>query len=191
MKKMIVILLLLLIVMSISYCYAVIRYFDRDAVEQYNKIMKIANEKFCTTSIEVVSDNNEQIEEIIGVLKIEKLNIKAPVKRGTSKEILKYSVGWFEESDMWDGNIALASHNRGSYAHYFEKIHELEVGDEIEYMTNQGIRIYEVIEKIKIEETNWGKVLENKGKNTITLVTCITGEKEYRLCIKAIEREEN
>lgn len=190
MKKMIVILLLLLIVMSISSCYAVIKYFEKDAVEQYNKIMKIANEKICTTNIEVVSDNNEQIEEIIGVLEIERLNIKAPVKKGTTKEILKYSVGWFEESDIWNGNIALASHNRGSYAHYFENIDKLECGDEIQYTTNQGSRKYNVIEKVKIKETDWNKVLEVKEKNTLTLVTCITGQKEYRLCIKAIENKE-
>lgn len=187
MKRVVIVLILLLIVMSISTCYAVIKYFDKNTVEQYSKIMKIANEKFCTSKIEVKTKNSELTEDIIGVLEIEKLNIKAPVKRGTTKEVLKYSIGHFNESDIWDGNVALASHNRGSYAHYFENINELKNGDEIQYTTDKGTRKYRVIEKIKIKGTDWDKVLERKDKNTLTLVTCITGEREYRLCVKAIQ----
>lgn len=187
MKRVVIVLILLLIAMSVSTCYTVIQYFDKDTVEQYNKIMKIANEKFCTSKIEVENEKGKLTEDIIGVLEIKKLNIKAPVKSGTTKEVLKYSIGHFTESDVWDGNIALASHNRGSYAHYFENINELENGDEIQYTTDKGIREYIVIEKLKIKGTDWDKVLEKKGKNTLTLVTCITGEREYRLCIKAIQ----
>lgn len=187
MKRVVIVLILLLIAMSVSSCYAVIQYFDKNTVEQYNKIMKIANEKFCTSKIELETDNTELAEDIIGVLEIKKLNIKAPVKSGTTKDVLKYSIGHFTESNMWDGNVALASHNRGSYAHYFENINKLKNGDEILYTTSQGTRKYIVIEKLKIKETDWDKVLEKKEKNTLTLVTCITGEKEYRLCIKAIQ----
>ena len=187
MKRVVIVLILLLIVLSISSCYAVIQYFDKDTVQQYNKIMKIANEKFCTSKIKVENENSELTEDIIGVLEIEKLNIKAPVKSGTTKEVLKYSIGHFPESDIWDGNIALASHNRGSYAHYFENINELKNEDEIQYTTDKGTRKYHVVEKIKIKGTDWDKVLEKKEKNTLTLVTCITGEREYRLCVKAIE----
>ena len=191
MKRTIVIMILLLIVMSITSCYAIVKYLERNTIDQYNKTMKIANEKFCITNMKIEDEENIETKEIIGVLEIKKLNIKAPVKNGTTSEILKYSIGHFVESDMWDGNIALASHNRGSYAHYFENIDKLENGDEIKYTTNNGMRIYDVIEQVKIEETNWEKVLENKEYNTLTLVTCITGQKDYRLCIKAIERKEN
>lgn len=182
MKKFITIVLLFLFVMSLSSCYAIVQYFDKNNIEQYNKLLEFANKEFCSTSIET-----NETKEIVGVLEIKKLNLKAHVKNGTTKEILKYSIGHLDESDDWNGNVVLASHNRGSYAHYFANINQLETGDEIEYTTSYGLRKYSVIEKVKIKETDWDKALEKKEKNTLTLLTCITGEKEYRLCIKAIE----
>lgn len=183
MKKVTTILLLLLFVMCIFSCYFIIEYFDKSTIKEYEKLIRIANERICnTTTIE-----NAEEKDIIGILEIEKLNIKAPIMEGTTQQILKYAVGHFKESDIWNGNVALASHNRGSYAHYFENINKLEKGDRITYKTNFGDRNYCVIEKKKILETDWSTVLELKEKNTITLVTCITGDKEYRLCIKAIE----
>ena len=187
MKKFIAILVLFLFVMSFSCCYAIVKFFEKNTVEQYNKIMKIANEKICSVSLEKVNGTENEEEEVIGVLEIGKLNIKAPVKRGTTNEVLKYAVGHLNESDYWEGNIVLASHNRGSYAHYFENIDELQIGDELEYTTNNGSKKYSVVEKINIKETDWDKALEKQEQNTLTLLTCITGEKEYRLCVKAIE----
>lgn len=182
MKRITTILLLLLFVMAIFSCYFVVKYFDENTVEQYNNLVKIANENICNTEIEGTKENG-----VIGILEIEKLNIKAPIMEGTTQDILKYAVGHFIESDIWNGNVALASHNRGSYAHYFENISKLEEGDKIIYTTNQGSRVYSVVTKRKILETDWNTVLESESKNTITLVTCITGDKEYRLCIRAIE----
>ena len=71
------------------------------------------------------------------------------------------------------GNIALASHNEGSYAHYFSRINELEDNEEIIYMTNKGERRYKVCESKIIKET----------ENIITLITCVKGQDENRLCV--------
>lgn len=187
MKKFITIILLFLFAMSFSSCYAIVKFFEKNTIEQYSKIMKIANEKICSTSIEIINEKEESQDEIIGVLKIEKLKIEAPVKKGTNSEVLKYAIGHLNESDYWEGNIVLASHNRGSYAHYFENIDKLQIGDKLEYTTKNGSKKYSVVEKLKIKETDWDKALEKKEKNTLTLLTCITGKKEYRLCVKAIE----
>ena len=63
---------------------------------------------------EIIFENEE-----IGLIVIPSLDIKAPIKEGTDSNILKYSVGHFKETPIWKGNVAFASHNRGSYAHYF------------------------------------------------------------------------
>lgn len=186
MKRVTIVLVLVLMVVSICSCYAIIKYFDYNTAEQYSKLMHMAYESIYNTPVEEVLEN-DITEEIIGVLEIEKLEVKAPIKEGTNQEVLKYAIGHFEESDIWNGNVALASHNRGSYAHYFKDIDKLENGDQLTYITSFGTRTYSVVEKVKISETNWNKVLENIEENTLTLVTCITGEREYRLCIKAIE----
>ena len=87
------------------------------------------------------------------------------------------------------GNVALASHNEGSYAHYFSRIKELESGEEIIYITNMGERRYEVCENKVISETNT-KILENTEENIITLITCEKGKREYRRCVIGKEKEE-
>lgn len=86
-----------------------------------------------------------------------------------------------------NGNIALASHNEGSYAHYFSRIKELKNGEEIIYITNMGERRYVVCENKIIEETNVN-VLENTNENIITLITCVKGKREYRQCVIGKEK---
>lgn len=133
--------------------------------------------------------NNIVLEnDIIGILKIPRLSIEAPIKDGTSQEIMRTSIGHFVESDYWNGNVSLASHNGGTNAHYFEKINKLKADDEIEYITKYGTRKYKVKSIQKIESTDWSLVQKNDGKeNTITLITCINGKPKLRLCVRGVE----
>lgn len=126
--------------------------------------------------------------DILGILYIEKLNIEAPVKEGTTQDVMKTSVGHFTESDFWNGNISLASHNSGTSMHYFKDIHKLQVNDEIKYKTELGERTYKVQTIEKIKDTDWSKVVKNNknSENTITLITCINGQPDYRLCVRGI-----
>lgn len=137
--------------------------------------------KFSTTLQEKTFPNGE-----IGLIIIPSIDLKAPIKEGTSSDILKYWVGHFIETNIWDGNVVLASHNRGSYAHYFSRINELENGEEIIYITNMGERRYKVTENRIIEETNVN-ILKNTEENIITLITCITNKRDKRQCIIGIE----
>jgi sortase A len=129
-------------------------------------------------------------DELIGILKIPKLNVQAPIKDGTSQEVMKTSIGHFTESNYWNGNVSLASHNGGTNAHYFEKINELNENDEIEYITKLGSKKYKVEKVYKISSYDWSSVVGNEnsvGENTITLITCINGLPNYRLCVKGGE----
>lgn len=195
MKKLTFITLLLaFIVVSFFSCCLILNYFDRITQKEYKQLIKIASQTIAINEnneqnkrVNIIQETEEKLNNTIGILEIEKINLIAPVQEGTTSEILKYSVGHFVESDEWDGNIALASHNRGSYAKYFKDIDTLTNGDKIIYKTVYGERKYQVYEKEKIQETNWTKIMENKNENTITLITCITNEREYRLCVKAVE----
>ena len=77
-------------------------------------------EKANITKEEVICSDN-----VLGVLEIPTLNIKAPIQDGTSQEIMKTSIGHFTESDYWNGNVSFASHNGGTNAHFFENIKSL------------------------------------------------------------------
>ncbi|MCI8518693.1 MAG: sortase [Clostridia bacterium] len=85
------------------------------------------------------------------------------------------------------GNVALASHNEGSYAHYFSRIKELEKGEEIIYITNMGERRYFVDKSEIIEETNID-ILKATEENIITLITCVKKQKNKRLCVIGKEK---
>lgn len=136
----------------------------------------------------VLEDEND----IIGTLEISKIELIAPIKEGISQEVLATYIGHFPNSGIWDGNVVLASHNRGSLVeHYFERIHELTKGDTIIYKTKLGKRIYQVTEIKEIESTDWTVTEENANeKNIITLLTCITGHPESRLCVIAEEKND-
>ena len=112
----------------------------------------------------------------------------APIKETVELDVLAEYVGHFTNSSIWDGNVCLASHNRGnSVAHYFEKINELVQGDVITYKTKLGIRNYEVSEIKEINSTDWS-IIENNESNSITLITCITGKPDKRLCVIGKEK---
>ena len=127
---------------------------------------------------------NEENNNVIGKIIINKIGVNAPIMEGTQQDVLKVAVGHFQGTSYWNGNIGLASHNRGSFAHYFERINELAKGDEIIYQTKLGTRAYTVETIEQIDECNW-EPLESTEKNTLTLITCIKNKPEYRLCIKA------
>lgn len=147
--------------------------------ENYNNYTKTLGYK------ENILCNND----IIGVLVIKKLGIEAPIKYGTSQEVMKTSIGHFTESDYWNGNVSLASHNSGTSVHYFEKINNLNIDDELEYITKLGTRRYKIQSINTIKDTDWSMVTKTKSQseNTITLITCITGQPNNRLCVRGIE----
>lgn len=146
------------------------------------------NQMVENTVIEDEEDMEVQFaEDIIGKLKIAKLNIEAEIKEGTALDTLASYIGHFKNTPLWDGNVALASHNRGSqFVHYFEGIHLLQEGDEIIYITNLGERRYSVYNTKEIESTDWS-VTTDTEENILTLITCVANQPEKRLCVQAKE----
>lgn len=180
-EKAITLFLLIMLILSISIILFRNSYIKQkqniiaNSIEE--ELVKNVNTPKETLDNQIVLENGE-----IGLIVIPGINIEAPIREGTSSEILKYSVGHFEETNLWDGNVALASHNGGSSAHYFSRINELKNGEEIIYITSMGERRYQVVENKIIEETNVS-ILEETEENIITLVTCVKGEKSKRQCI--------
>ena len=74
-------------------------------------------------------------EDVLGILTIEKIDLKAPVKEGSTEKILSEYIGHMPETDMYNGNIGLAAHNRLNKYSYFARLNELDTNDEIVYET--------------------------------------------------------
>lgn len=134
------------------------------------------------TQRQVVKDNQSNKWRI----QIPKLNLDVHIMEGTSSNILLQAVGHFEQTSKWQGNIGLAAHNRGYQCNFFQKIKNLNLGDEIIYTVANGKRIYKVQTNKVIIETDWSYLKKTKD-NRITLITCEENRTGYRRCVQAIE----
>ena len=158
----------------------------------YDKNLVDPNEIVTDSEFEDVTyDRVEEIgDDVIGILTIEKIGLKATIKEGSDNEVLKDYIGHIENTATYDGNVGLAAHNRGNQYSYFARINELENGDIITYQTKFFTRNYEVDNIQTILETDWS-LLEDTQENKLTLITCIANRKDQRLCVQATEVVEN
>ena len=111
------------------------------------------------------------------------MNVK--VYEGTTSTILAKGAGHFEDTSIWDGNCAIAGHNRGANC-YFGDIHNLNVGDTITLTTRLGTRTYSVTSVNKISETD-NSLLAPTAENCVTLFTCVRNQSAYRWAVRAVE----
>lgn len=190
-RKGIVVSIIISLVIWISLNFILIQ-FNENQKKEVNTTLVLKTSKVNPIK-ENVEENIEIDEAVENQYKINewrifisKINLDAPILEGTTKEILRRGVGHFTSTSKWDGNVVLAAHNRGYKYNFFQEIKRLEIGDIIEYQTEQGKRTYEVCGKEKIKETNLS-ILESTKENKLTLITCVENMPEYRLCIQAKE----
>ena len=122
----------------------------------------------------------------IGTLKIPELDLSVKIYDGTTNSVLAKGVGHFKDTSIWNGNVCLAAHNRGTND-YFGEIHELDYGDTIKLTTKKGTRTYKVysIKKISVNDTSR---LQGTADNIITLITCVKNQADdYRWCVQGYE----
>ena len=121
----------------------------------------------------------------LGTVAIPSLGVDVKLYEGTDSTQLAKGAGHFTDTSIWDGNVCVAAHNRGTNA-YFGQIHTLNLGDTITLTTRQGTRTYAVTSVKKITETDGADTTSTAG-NCITLFTCVRDERDYRWCVRAEE----
>lgn len=121
----------------------------------------------------------------IGTVSIKRIGLSAKVYEGASNASMAKGAGHYTGSGLYDGNIGLFGHNRGSHA-YFGKLKNVKVGDTVTYKTNQGTKTYEVKTVMTIASDDYS-FLNEMGDNRITMITCIANQPSLRLCVQAVE----
>lgn len=179
-KTFIILLVVVAVVLLLLSCIYLWKDHDYDLVD----LSDVNTDK---NYINVTYDTEEDIlnDDVLGILTIEKIGLKAIVKEGSTKDILVDYIGHISETSKYDGNIGLAAHNRLNNYSYFARINELGQGDIITYKTKFGTKDYKVNNLKVIYETDW-KPLEEDGTNKLTLITCIADKRNQRLCVQAI-----
>ena len=121
----------------------------------------------------------------LGTLSIPALSLTVGIYEGTDSTALAKGAGHFSATSIWNGNVALAAHNRGVNNHFGE-IHTLSIGDTITLTTALGTRTYQVTSVAKVGETD-REALAASGENRITLYTCVRDQRDLRWCVQAVE----
>ena len=119
-KKQIILSAIILFLLSFLISFIVTTYIRYEK----NRLLEVADKVIdYNLNIELITENElEKNENIIGKLIIPKIDLEAPIQEGTSQKVLRFAIGHFENSSFFDGNIALAAHNRGNITNYFADI---------------------------------------------------------------------
>lgn len=185
---------ILIINLTIFTALLLIIIIAKDIIEKYinKKLIADTYQTFSEIEEEKMQENEKEnkiasIEnnknDILGIIKIEDIDFEGIIYEGTTQDILKVGVGHFEDTPNFDGNVCLAAHNTNKF---WAKLKNLKNESKIIYTSYLGKREYEVFLSKQIEETDF-TLLKNTEENIITLITCVKGKKEKRLCVQAGE----
>lgn len=167
---------------------------------KYNsyKKEKISNALITNFGITTLYANNNNyiatttanVEEpfVIGLLKIDKINLMYPILSNTSEELLKISpCRFYGPMPNEIGNLCIAGHNYANQKH-FGKITSLEINDIFQVYDQNGNSVDYLIYEIKEVPANDTSCMNQNTNNLreVTLITCNT-IKSTRIIVKAKE----
>ena len=196
-KLLIIVIPLAIIIIAILSIYLIIHFQkNKDIKDIYTAYVdeNIQNRLVEISTSEKTNDNNtndfeyileqKNDEGVVGVIKIDKIDYEGLIYEGTDLDTLSRGVGHIESTSFFEGNVGLAAHNT---LDKWAKLYTLQIGDTIDYVSFLGTKQYEVTTIQEIEETNWS-FLRSSDDNKITLITCIVGKPQLRLCIQGTEK---
>lgn len=111
---------------------------------------------------------------VIGMLKIDKINLNYPILSETTDELLEISICRFAGPMPNEvGNLCIAGHNYVDYK-LFSRLHELETSDTFQIYDLNGKMInYIIFDKYEVNVNDTSCTFQNtNGKKIVTLLTC-------------------
>lgn len=187
--------ILILSVIIIILCIIIYLFLKYNSYKK-EKISKDLVTNFSITTLYANNNNyiaskiTNNIEEpfVIGLLKIDKINLMYPILSNSSEELLEISpCRFYGPMPNEIGNLCIAGHNYANQKH-FGKLTSLEINDIFQVYDLNGNYINYVIYKIKEVPANDTSCINQDTNNSreVTLVTCNT-IKGTRIVIKAKE----
>ncbi|QOS79575.1 class D sortase [Paenibacillus sp. JNUCC31] len=131
----------------------------------------------------------------VGIIEIDKIDIRLPILEDATADNMKVTAAHLVETSPIgeEGNAAIAAHRAHKKGRLFNRLGELEIGDQIEVtLTDQSKTVY-VVDKISVVEPTDLSVLEDPhlGK-VLTLITCDPLiNPTHRLIVRAVIDKEN
>lgn len=187
-KSITILIIIILIIVAVISTFFIVKYFiEKNKIDNVYEIYTDENVQDRLDTEDATSNEDLMLqidgENVVGVIKIDKIDFEGLIYEGTSLDTLAKGVGHFESSPYLDGNVCLAAHNTNKF---WAKLHTVENGDKITYTSFLGTKEYVVNNVTQISETDW-TLLENTNENYLTLITCVKGKPSLRLAVQAIE----
>lgn len=113
-------------------------------------------------------------KRMTGVLIIDKIDLKMIIMDGVDDETLRVAAGRMPNTGKLDeiGNCVLAGHRSYTFGKYFNRLDELQEGDEIIIQTKQKTLKYTVYQKLIVEPNDFSITNRNDTDKILTLFTC-------------------
>lgn len=135
------------------------------------------------------------IDGVIGVITIPKINVNMPICHGTEEEVLKKGAGHLRNTAFPIGgagtHAVLTAHRGLPSAKLFTDLDRLVLGD-VFYITVMNERLaYQVDQILTVSPNDTKELLPSQGKDYITLITCTPyGVNSHRLFVRALRVED-
>ena len=158
------------------YCYPALATTEPDETEGSQQTLQIDMESYTPDQSEWSVKQIGKYEKKkntgglpLAMLKIERLNLEAPVYLGTDRVTLDRGVGIIESTAYLGevGNIGISGHRDG----FFRPLKDIKLGDAIEILTPTGVQEFEVSD-ITIVDALEVSVLDSTDTTVLTLITC-------------------
>ena len=189
-NRFLIAIILIAIITLIGVIFFAVKYPVYKANKDAESIQIGDNSDLDDTPLENIEQDIIHYDDEIGTLTIPDILLdNAPIRESVELSTLSETIGHFPSTSIYEGNVGLASHNSGSQGDFFKNLKKIKIGSEIFYQTNYGTKRYVVTTKEVISEEDWSYLQETED-NRITLITCVAGQKDKRLCVQAIESSE-
>ncbi len=189
-NRFLIAIILIAIITLIGVIFFAVKYPVYKANKDAESIQIGDNSDLDDTPLENIEQDIIHYDDEIGTLTIPDILLdNAPIRESVELSTLSETIGHFPSTSIYEGNVGLASHNSGSQGDFFKNLKKIKIGSEIFYQTNYGTKRYVVTTKEIINEEDWSYLQETED-NRITLITCVAGQKDKRLCVQAIESSE-
>lgn len=139
---------------------------------------------------EVKEDNNYTYEEYLGILDIPKINFyKGFYSKTSNLNNVQFNLFVLKESDYPDvvnGNLIIAGHSGNYNNSYFANLYMLDLEDTITVHYQGKDYTYKITKIYNEEKTGTVRILRNRNKTSLTLITC-TKDDNYHQTIYIAE----
>lgn len=130
---------------------------------------------------------------MIGTVTIPAIAVKEPILPDATAPSLKVGAGQVvaDRRPGEQGNFAIAAHRSRTFGKQFNRLGELEVGDEVVIETREGRYVYEVSESFLVLPDELSVLEQSTDASELTMITCHPVKNPtHRLIVKALMKSE-